>query len=186
MLLTDAQGKSVEVDWTANRRSIAHGRFYLPSWDSVPDWDAGDYDNPEMYLPCVWCGEQAQSVDHMTPYSFIAAITGGGVLDVSRVWTWLVPACLECNRAATDDVFLTPRHKRDAVRDRLGARHFIESSWTPDEIEELGYNLRTYVKARQEESIAAIRRLRFNGSLPPSVGSRDLVRLLSGRLAPGA
>ena len=100
---------------------------------------------------CMYCGEPADTLDHIPPLSVMR------LLDAERrrkdgIVCSLVPCCRECNLVLGGRHLLT-------VADRLEflEKHYEkkfdkqESFWSDDEINELGFSLRNFVKAKQQK-----------------------------------
>jgi hypothetical protein len=88
---------------------------------------------------CAYCGEYASDVEHVVPR-------------VSRLPTWTVPACHECNAIAGGTVFASFEDKAQFIKDYLAHkyRHVLDSpEWDEDELAEMGHNLRSKIAAAE-------------------------------------
>jgi len=105
---------------------------------------------------CYYCGAKADSIDHIIPYSTLRklvalddkAITKQMISRrVLKVW-----ACRECNSMLKDSLQESLPERKACLKKRLRRRYkrvLALPDWTPDEIEELGYNMRVYVTSSQ-------------------------------------
>ena len=107
--------------------------------------------------PCFYCGVKSESIDHFIPVSFIENIKA--FVDVSDTDEDIkltviknqlsVPACKECNCLASDGVFNTPNQKKTFLKAKLKKRYrrlLDIPYWEREEIDELGYILKTHVE----------------------------------------
>lgn len=75
-----------------------------------------------------------------------------------------VAACTECNSLAGAKLFITVGAKRRWLKKRLRVRYaklLASPTWTEEEIEALGYELRTHVQRAQEARRLTMQRLRW-------------------------
>ncbi len=110
--------------------------------------------------PCVYCGLPADTRDHFVPKAFREKIQDLGWVR-NRL---IVPACNECNRTAGDKVFRTMKQKRGYIHERyrIKYRRILEMpSWSDEDLEELGYGLRTTVVAGLNARLTLRERLRW-------------------------
>lgn len=110
--------------------------------------------------PCRYCGEPANSRDHFIPTVFVQRVSDFARVDKSII---IVPACLECNQTAGDKVFNTIKQKRNYIGRQYQKRYakLIEApNWTYEEVEELGFMLRSHVE--RNESVKLLLRKRLN------------------------
>ena len=106
----------------------------------------GSYSVIENDGTCVYCGQRANSLDHFVPYS--VAIVLMEFLPIGG--KYLLPACRECNSIAGDKVFYTVNEKRSYIQGRLKEKYSLIydiPEWTESELEEMGYNLQTYIRS---------------------------------------
>ena len=100
---------------------------------------------------CFYCGDPAHCLDHLPSLSLMPDITLEE-LKQEKIVCSLLPVCDECN-------FASNAKKHFHAIDRLTfleiyyEKHFkkMKSSWSAEEIDELGPSLREYVKAKQEK-----------------------------------
>ena len=100
----------------------------------------------KRYDKCFYCDFPAECQDHVPPVSLIAAILR--VFPDVKLTPVLVPACAECNNLLKDDLSYTPKERLSFLAERYG--YLIgrfNSSWTDEEIAELGYNLKNFIKS---------------------------------------
>ena len=126
------------------------------------------YRHVEPYGPdvCVYCGDPANTTDHVTPVSYVA-----GLLDVIdhyshklRHGLYTVPCCRDCNVRLGRFVGFSITEKRAELKRRLRIKHrrlLGRYDWQPEEIAELGYSLRTYMRRQENERSGVIARLEF-------------------------
>ena len=99
-----------------------------------------------MELPyCFYCGEDADTQDHVPPLSMVYAL---GPSEFSELL--LVRACADCNRRLGSRPYLTPKDRRSFIADRL--RFFLSKAaeaWSEDEKDELGPTLRSFVEQQE-------------------------------------
>ena len=99
---------------------------------------------------CFYCGDPAQALDHVPPLSMMEVLDRDKIKK-DRIPRALVPCCTECNTALGDRQLIN-------VFDRL---LYLESyydaffkqqraMWSDEEIDELGYSLREFVRHKQD------------------------------------
>ena len=114
-----------------------------------------------MVSVCYYCGEPADSVDHVIPQVVLK------VLDpmdrdycVRRIWE--VAACRDCNSVLGTKLFPTIRKRVSYLKGRLRSRYkrlLVAPRWEDWETMELGDNLRSYVEAAQLRKRIVLSRL---------------------------
>lgn len=96
---------------------------------------------------CTYCGLPGECTDHVPPRAYRRFIAMSPGLSAKYPFQE-VPACRECNSALGAKAFWTIKERKDYVkkylRRRYGDGKFTE--WSDEELEELGYNLRTMVE----------------------------------------
>ena len=140
------------------------GRIDLPAPDSRDPSDERDFAEPpppvdaadERTAPrnliyetedeslCVYCGWDASDLDHIQP----APWTG----EARRKLIRTVPACGECNRTLNDVGLFTEEERRIhlfEVYTKKYRRLLKTATWTDEELDLLGPNLRRRIEARQ-------------------------------------
>lgn len=153
-------------------RNKQYGKDYPPAWCQFGMY-ISDSGGSFEEVCCAYCGERYTDIEHLVPHSWFEKVSA----KAGDYWTWLLPSCSECNSIASDQLFATPRNKREYVQKRLIARYdfaFISEQWTQEEIEELGPNLRQYVSANQAKAENIRERVKYDGPLPPGLGSNNL------------
>lgn len=86
---------------------------------------------------CIYCGEPSDHIEHVVPRRM-------------GLPTWTVPSCAECNLLAAGTAVYDLHSKQDLIHGRLRRRYqdiLALPDWTEEQIKELKYNLRTYVRA---------------------------------------
>ena len=117
---------------------------------------------------CVYCGDRATGSDHFIPVSVVNAI---GSLFFSLGDKALVPACCECNSLARNKIFRSVGAKRRYIQKRLRERyaHLLGAGvWTQEELDELGYTLRTVVEAANKQRLHLMERLAWTNKQNPA------------------
>ncbi len=137
---------------------------------------------------CYYCGMIATSFDHFIPRVLIKE---GLFTEHQR----LIPACQQCNSILGARVFPTLALRREAAKAGIRkkyARILNIPEWTEEEIEELGYTLKTRVRAgwklkqliRYRLAYRGVLNVEANFSLDENgngIAQRDAVKLLSKR-----
>lgn len=103
---------------------------------------------------CYYCGNFADSTDHVVPRHLLkrAGAMGMELGAVMRIRLWEVPACRECNTLIGGAIFKTLPDRCKYVKAKLRARYrriLAMPRWTPEELGELGPELRRYVQTSQ-------------------------------------
>jgi 5-methylcytosine-specific restriction endonuclease McrA len=115
------------------------------------------------YKLCVYCGQPADTLDHVPPLNRIDDYESLGLLREQYV---LVPACRSCNATASDKLEDGILQRIEAVKDRLSVRlrrYLKRVEWDDEELAELGPNLLSAVKANHIKTELAISRLEYYG-----------------------
>lgn len=105
---------------------------------------------------CVYCGGPNQCRDHVFPVKVAAQ------LDLKRpnvrkeLGTGLVtvPCCNECNSLAGDNVFTSVYQKRLYIKEKLKKKYSGKAKqvlWDIEELEEVGFTLKTHVLRKMSE-----------------------------------
>jgi hypothetical protein len=116
---------------------------------------------------CSYCGEVAETVDHVLPRSFRVKVMSAG-MTYTRDLPDTVPACRECNCLASDHVFSTLREKRAFVQSALRRRYaklLAAPPWRDEELATLGYVLATRVRSLEMKRRVVARRVRYAGPM---------------------
>lgn len=107
---------------------------------------------------CVYCGEYADTRDHLLPVTH----TGKAV----RRHVLTVPACRQCNSFIGDASAPSITERRAIAHSSLRRKRFrvLQSfDYTDDELEEFGHSMRSSVLRAREEKDRMLRRLAFPG-----------------------
>ena len=103
---------------------------------------------------CYYCGQRASTVDHVIPQSMIRQLTALGDEEVTyqvlgkralKVWS-----CRECNCLASDSIQESLQERKAYVKEKLRRRYqklLDMPPWSQDELDVLGYALKTHVEA---------------------------------------
>lgn len=114
---------------------------------------------------CVYCGDPAGTLDHVTPLVAVAALMG--TVDVRRHYPdglCLVPSCADCNCRLSSFLARSIDEKREELKRRLRRKHaqlLNSRDWQPEELEELGHSLRALITQQERKRAWLIRRLAF-------------------------
>jgi hypothetical protein len=103
---------------------------------------------------CFYCGMPAVEREHVIPLN-------GRASNNSEV----VPTCYECNRLASNNQFDSVLEKFNFIQERIRAKYeklLNLGNWTSNELNELGPQLRAYVKSNAEFRLIIERRLSWN------------------------
>jgi 5-methylcytosine-specific restriction endonuclease McrA len=161
-------------------RSNLFDRRYRPCWQIQGQYYS-DGGTVITDTACAYCGERATDREHVIPYSFVDGHILATQGSDERLWTWILPACSECNGIASDQLFPSPHAKRRHIQSRLEARYYSEihaDPWSDDDYDDMGPGLRQYVQARQAQADLHRERVAYRGPLPISAGSPSLVSAL--------
>jgi hypothetical protein len=115
------------------------------------------------YKLCVYCGQPADTVDHVPPLNRIDDYESMGLMDEQYL---LVPSCRPCNSTAKDKLEEGILQRIEAVKDRLAVnlrKYLKRVEWDEEELDELGPNLLSAVKANHKKTEIAIARLEYYG-----------------------
>ena len=111
---------------------------------------------------CYYCGQPADSVDHVTPRTIMAMLPEG-VDNPVMARTETVIACSECNKALGSRFYETLADRKAAAQEHIRRkyrRYLYMPNWTEDEIETLGPSLQGYIK--RAIAIKKLTRMRLN------------------------
>ena len=106
---------------------------------------------------CFYCGAKADSIDHVISYSRLRKLIAledkaltQKIISRRALKVW---ACRECNCLLRDSTQESLSERKVYLKKKLRRRykHILElPHWEPDEIEELGYNMKVYVTNSQK------------------------------------
>lgn len=117
-------------------------------------------DNPTYVYPdyaagvCVYCGETADTIDHLLPRNW----TG----ESHRKCVPVVPACRECNSTLSDVFLPDVEERRDLVHSRYRKRYrreLLMVARTEEGLAEFGASLRLVIERMQDLHYWVQRRL---------------------------
>ncbi|MFN6980290.1 MAG: hypothetical protein ACK4NU_00035 [Brevundimonas sp.] len=110
---------------------------------------------------CLYCGDPASAHDVELPPALFPVLYR---LAQQHAVTPDAPICTECRRATAGAVLTTPGQKRRIVHAAIRRRYASElrtATWDADELEDLGYGLRTAVDGGARQKALQLRRLRW-------------------------
>ena len=123
--------------------------------------DYTTYEDVEIDV-CYYCGQPADSIDHVTPRAIKEMCHGEHPNPVTAT-TETVIACRECNSALGSRFFETLADRKAAAKDHIRrkyAKYLRMPAWTDQELETLGPSLRGYV--RRSLAIQKLTRMRLS------------------------
>jgi|DEB0MinimDraft_6_1074348.scaffolds.fasta_scaffold198492_1 hypothetical protein len=103
---------------------------------------------------CYYCGEQQEVTDHVPP--LVAA-----TLSLDR---WLIPSCKECNLILGTQVYYSLSERVEYLRARYPIRYkklLNTPDWEPEELEEMGYNLRVSIDHHISKKKSILRKIEW-------------------------
>ena len=109
---------------------------------------------------CIYCGQPAMHVDHVPPRYWRHVLTAMGLS--GKVEFRTVPACANCNHILGKEPLFTVPERRTFIRNYLWRKHaklISTPGWHQDELNELGYTLRSYVKGMQAKKMQILQRI---------------------------
>jgi len=115
------------------------------------------------YKLCIYCGQPADTLDHVPPLNRIDDYESLGLAQEQYV---LAPACRSCNSTAKDNLEDGILQRIEAVKDRIAKnlRKYLQRvEWDEEELAELGPNILSAVKANNIKTELAISRLEYYG-----------------------
>lgn len=126
------------------------------------------YRHSEPYGPdvCVYCGETATSIDHVTPIWHVARLLD--IIEHHRLrlrhGLYTVPSCRDCNSRLGGFIAFSITEKRAELKRRLRTKHqrLLQSyDWHPEEISEHGPTLRGFLQRQEGARNVLLDRLAF-------------------------
>ena len=116
---------------------------------------------PEL---CYYCGQPASTIDHVIPKSILKQLTTLEDAEIThailRKRALKVSACRECNCLLSDSLQDSLTDRKQYLKQKLRKRYaklLGIPKWEDEEMENLGYNLSSYIKM----SIKKKRLIRF-------------------------
>ena len=134
---------------------------------SVPTWIS----NSDMRFTCFYCGDPAQSVDHVPPLAGVEAYRALGVVEEYLK----VPSCTECNSLLGDEVQETIMDRKDRIAELISKKYkklMAFEEWDDCEISELSGNLKRMVEASSDAKKWSQGRVDFSGGINLYVENR--------------
>ena len=136
---------------------------------------------------CVYCGEDADTKDHVVPVSYyFNGKRTGRHLTADFGEENLVDCCRECNCMANNKVFDNIQAKREYIQERIKEKYKKVVNmpfWSDDEIKELGQTLRKEVKIQQLARKWILNRINFPVELYANISlNREIKRFLDKEL----
>ena len=100
---------------------------------------------------CFYCGDPASTLDHVPPLNEMDHLPYEK-RKRDKIPASLLPCCLECNQALGSRRLVYVEERLLFLESYYDAKLKKKSAqWTDDEINELGYSLKEYVKHEQEK-----------------------------------
>lgn len=119
---------------------------------------------PKGYYDCCYCGEPGTCFDHVIPVCYKTNSRkrknkATGAVNKREC----VGACFECNQLLTSFWLPSIAERAEYLSERLAQRYHRVLAlpyWSEEEIQELGWNQRTFVQREQLERSIVLERLR--------------------------
>lgn len=107
---------------------------------------------------CIYCGEPADTTEHLIPWSFISK-----PYENRKLKGFCTYACQECNSLAGNKLFMTFEERVNYVSSKLRKKHRKDMTalWDKDELSELSGNLKTWVRCKNFENLRTRDRLAY-------------------------
>lgn len=108
---------------------------------------------------CIYCGEPADTVEHLIPWSFISRVYEKD----RKLKGFCTYACRECNTLAGNRLFFTFEERVKFVSDRLRKKHKKDMTvvWDKSELSELHGNLKKWVRGKNFQNLLIRKRLSY-------------------------
>ncbi len=115
---------------------------------------------------CVYCGDPANTIDHVCPVWHVARLFDHIADHAHRLRHGLltVPSCRDCNSRLGGFIAYCVSEKREELKRRLRRKyqHLLgEYDWQPEELAELGHSLRSYIQGQETKRDWIMSRLHF-------------------------
>lgn len=177
-----------EAKREAMREKRRRGRFCLESEsDDSPGFDVAHFDCDL----CVYCGEQAESRDHVVARVITGvspSVSIGGAMARAFARRLTVPSCIECNSVLSDHPSSNIVDRRAVIDGFLSKKIALGglADWSDAEVAELGWALGNSVKRRADRLARLRRRMEWDtySYLVKSFGSDIACLLGSMRVTP--
>lgn len=98
---------------------------------------------------CTYCGLRAETQDHVPPLVWVHSL-GSEFFNNAKTLLLIVPACLECNITLSNYRLFTIKERTRYLLGRYTKKYkrFLRgTAWTEEELDELGYSLKTKIEA---------------------------------------
>lgn len=122
---------------------------------------SGRYRKVEPFGPecCGYCGDPANSVDHIPPLSALPAFELSGYFPECIA----IPACIDCNVRLGSIPVYTLKKRRRVVLTKLQRKYrniLRKVVWDESELNELGNSLKSYIEAAENRRQWVLERLK--------------------------
>lgn len=117
------------------------------------------------HMRCVYCGDVADTVDHMVPLSFQRS-AGKRFATRAGQNKNLVPSCRECNNLAGNKIFDTKQDKKAYIINRLRSKYrkiLDMPEWSKEEMEELSPTMQKFITSQMAKRGLLEMRIGFEG-----------------------
>lgn len=110
---------------------------------------------------CTYCGEPADTIEHLIPWSFISK-----PYEKRKLKGFCTYACRECNELGGNKLFLTFEERLKYVTKRIEKKYkkYLLVVWDKDELNTLNGNLKKYVRGSNSLNLITRRRLSYRFS----------------------
>ena len=124
------------------------------------------------YKYCVYCGQMANTVDHVLPVTFAYSLNlnSPGVRKELGQGLNKVPCCSECNTLASNAAFVSILEKRRYVQKKLRGKYkrlLVFKPWDEDELVEVSSNLRDTIVQSMHKRMLVESRVNYPFLGPP-------------------
>lgn len=134
-----------------NRLLRIYGKFYSQHYYSRP---------PEIRGDCYYCGEFADTIEHVPPVSRIEE-RSIAEWKASGIDIFTVRCCSHCNSMLGAKRLLTIEERLAYIENQLTKKYERESKlWSASEIAEMSPEFRRTITARQNKKIQLLERIR--------------------------
>ena len=134
---------------------------------------------------CVYCGENAEQLDHVFPVSVASTINLNFVSARKELKQGLnlVPSCEDCNRIATNKIFVSILEKRKYIQKKIREKNkniLKKVVWDEEDLEDVGYNILSTILEGQRKK----EKIEFRITWPDSKSSVELnfIKLLQRKM----
>lgn len=122
---------------------------------------------------CFYCGEDADTKDHIIPVSFYySGKRKGRHLTAEYGKENLIASCRECNSIAGNKVFDDVYEKKDFIQQRLKFKYKKVINlpfWSEEEIKEMGSSLRKDIRIEQLARKWILNRIDYPNEIYPKI-----------------